>query len=207
MTERVQGTGETDAGNTADFQLPDSAPVSSERARPARRLAQGDAGHRMEREGPRKLPVASGDKVMGHLTIRELEMMSRMDEIRRLEDIPVGGMTNIQPEVISAIAGITAQSVEGVASLGTTSFRRTLRERFGGAEKWARGVEVEVGTREAILDINLKVVYGYSIPTVVLMVRKTVAEKVLALCGLVAKEINVRVVGTEFPDRMPGRVV
>jgi uncharacterized alkaline shock family protein YloU len=37
-------------------------------------------------------------------------------------------------------------------------------------------------------------------------VRQNVARRVLEMCGLVAKEININVVGIEFPDRMPGRV-
>ena len=168
----------------------------------------GDGPERRPQEFPpaRGLPAVHGATVMGHLTIRELEMTPKMDEIRRLEELPVGGTTNIQPEVIGAIAGVAAQAVEGVASLGTTSLRRTLSERLGGAERRSRGVEVEVGIREAILDINLRVVYGHSIPAVVVAVRRGVAERLLTLAGLVAKEINVRVVGLEFPARMPGRV-
>ena len=129
-----------------------------------------------------------------------------MEEIRQLEEIPVGGTTNIEAEVIGAIAGVAAQSVEGVASLGTTSLRRTIRERVGGAERRSRGVEVEVGRREVIVDINLRVVYGYSIPATVIKVREIVADRLIRFCGLVAKEINIRVVAIEFPARMPGRV-
>ena len=140
------------------------------------------------------------------LTIRELEMMPKMEDLSRLNEVLVGGTTNIDPEVIGAIAGIAAQSVEGVASLGTTSLRRTIQERMGGAETRSRGIEVEVGMREVILDINLRIVYGYSIPETVITVREKIADRVLHLCGLVAKEINVRVSGIEFPNRMPGRV-
>ena len=130
-----------------------------------------------------------------------------MEEISRLEEIPVGGTTtNIEPEVIGAMAGVAAQAVEGVASLGTTSLRRTIRERMGGAERKARGIDVEAGRREVILDINLRIIYGYSIPETVVKVRETVADRLLQLCGLVAKEINIRVSGMEFPARMPGRV-
>ena len=210
MEEKEQETGEAQVLDETEVQLTDAEVVASERPRPARRLARGDADapedSMDEEEGPRRLSVVSGARVMGHLTIRELEMMPKMEEISRLEEIPVGGTTNIQPEVIGAIAGVAAQAVDGVASLGTTSLRRTLSERLSGVERRARGVEVEVGTREAILDINFRVVYGYSIPAVVSEVRKSVAERLLTLCGLVAKEINVRVVGMEFPDRMPGRV-
>ena len=154
---------------------------------------------------PGKPSVMEG-QVLGRLTVRDLEMMPRIEDIRRLEEIPVGGTTNIEAEVIGAIAGVVTQTVQGVASLGTTSLRRTIRERLGGAERRARGVDVEVGRREVIVDISLRVIYGYSIPAVVVKVRESVADRLLRLCGLVAKTINVRVTGVEFPERMPGRV-
>jgi uncharacterized alkaline shock family protein YloU len=133
-------------------------------------------------------------------------MMRKLEDIERLEGIPVGGTTNIEAEVIGAIAGVAAQSVQGVSSLGATSLRSAIRERLGGAERRGRGVQVEAGRREVILDINVRVVYGYSIPRVVVEVRRTVADGLLRLCGLVSKEINVRITSIEFPDRMPGRV-
>ena len=139
-------------------------------------------------------------------TVKETEMMREIEEISRIEEISVGGTANIEAEVIGAIAGIAAQSVEGVASLGTASLRRTIRERMGSAERRARGVKVDVGSREAILDINIRVIYGYSIPITVVRVREIVADQLLRLCGLVAKEINVKVTAIEFPERMPGRV-
>ena len=165
----------------------------------------GEGAKREERPLPVSPGVVEG-QVMGGLTIRELEMMRKLDEISQLEEIPVGGTTNIEPEVIGAIAGVAAQSIQGVASLGTASLRRTIRERMGGAEKRSRGVEVEAGRKEAILDINVRVIYGYSIPKTVIQVRHIVADRLLRLCGIIAKEINVRVIGIDFPDRMPGRV-
>ena len=155
---------------------------------------------------PSQKPLAPEGKALGGLAIRELETMRVMEDMGKLEEIPVGGVTNIEPEVIGAIAGVAAEAVKGVASLGSTSLRRTLRERIGGAERRARGVDVEVGRCEVIIDINLRVIYGYSIPTTVIGVRQTVADRLLRLCGLVAKEINVKVVGLEFPERIPGKV-
>ena len=151
-------------------------------------------------------PAAGWGQVMGGMSIRELEMIPKLRELEQLEEIPVGGTTNIEADVIGAIAGVSAQSVQGVAALGTTSLRRTVRERLGSAERRARGVEVEVGRREAILDISVRVIYGYSIPKTVVEVRYVVADSLLKLCGLVAKEINVRVTGIEFPTKMLGRV-
>ena len=137
---------------------------------------------------------------------KEQEMVPRLAELERLQEIEVGGETEIDDEVIGAVAGVATREIEGVSSLGTSSIRRTIAERVGGAEQRARGVAVEAGRREAILDIELRVVYGYSIPETVVKVRQNVARRVLELCGLVSKEININVVGIEFPDRMPGRV-
>lgn len=163
-----------------------------------------------ETAGMELVPTEESDPsvgpVPGHLTIRELEMIPKMEELRTLEEIPVGGRTNIEPEVIAAISGAASQAVPGVSSLGTASLRRSIRERVGSAERRARGIEVEVGRREVILDINLRVIYGYSIPAVVIQVREVVADRLLRLGGLEAKEINVKVIGIEFPDRTPGRV-
>ena len=200
-----------------DEVLAESKPVPARR----KRSSSKDVGHfeeAMKRpsaidggepEGPEEtLPEKPADErsqVMGGMSIRELEMIPKLEELEQLE-IPVGGATNIEAEVIGAIAGVAAQSVEGVASLGTTSLRRAVRERMGSAERRARGVEVEVGRREAILDIRIRVIYGYIIPKTVVEVRHLVADRLLRLCGLVAKEINIRVTGIEFPARMPGRV-
>ena len=140
------------------------------------------------------------------IIIRELEMLPRLEEINQMEEIPVGGITNVGLEVVGAIAGVAAQAVEGVASPGATSLRRTLNERLGNAERQARGVGVEVGRREAIVDINLRVVHGYSIPKIVVEVRYRVADSLLRYAGLVVKDINIRVVGMEFPAKAPGRL-
>ena len=143
---------------------------------------------------------------MAESRIKEQEMVARIAEIEKLEEIEVGGETEINDEVVGSIAGVAAREIEGVSSLGTSSIRRSIAERVGGAEGRARGVSVEAGRREAILELDLRVVYGYSIPDTVVKVRQNVGRRVLELCGLATKEININVVGIDFPDRMPGRV-
>ena len=138
--------------------------------------------------------------------IREREQTSRLAEIDQLQEIEVGGETEINDEVIASIAGIAAREIDGVAALGTSSIRRAIAERVGSAEGRARGVAVEAGRREALLDIDLRVIYGFSIPQIVVSVRQNVARRVLEMCGLVSKEININVTGIDFPDRLPGRV-
>ena len=112
--------------------------------------------------------------------------------------VEIAGQTTIDDQVIGAIANTAAREVEGVTSLGTSSVRRLLAERLGGAERRARGVGVVSGRREAIVDIELNVYYGYSIPDIVNQVRENVSARISDLCGLTTKEINITVIGIEF---------
>ena len=97
-------------------------------------------------------------------------------------------------------------AVEGIANLGSSSIRRTLAEAVGAAEGRSRGVGVEAGKKEAILDITVNVIYGFVIPNIIIELRQKVATRLLEMVGLIAKEINVDVVGIEFPERMPGKL-
>ena len=62
------------------------------------------------------------------------------------------------------------------------------------------------GGEKAILNIDLRVFHGFSIPEVVVKVRQNVARSLLELCGLIAKEINIKVIGIEFRGSVPGRI-
>ena len=65
---------------------------------------------------------------------------------------------------------------------------------------------VEQGKKEAILDLSIQVVYGFSIPQIVIEVRKKVGASLLEMAGLIAKEVNINITGIAFPERMPGKV-
>jgi len=112
------------------------------------------------------------------------------------------GDTIIGDDVVASIAGMAAQEVEGVGSLGRSTVRRALSGAFADAAEKARaGVAVEVGKRECIVDLQLNVLYGYSIPSIINEVRKKVAARLLEFTGLIAKEINIRVVGIDIPTK------
>ena len=145
--------------------------------------------------------------VMSGLTIKELQMVPHLASLARLDAIEVGGTTRISEEVVAAITAKAVGEIPGVAEVGLSTVGRFLAEALGGAERAARGVEAEVGRKEAIVDVTVRIIYGNSIPAAVVAIRYNVTDRLLGLCGLVAKEINIRVAGLEFPDRMPGRVV
>jgi uncharacterized alkaline shock family protein YloU len=114
------------------------------------------------------------------------------------------GETIIGDEVVASIAGMAAQEIKGVGSLGRSTVQRALTGWYADPAAKARtGVSVEVGKRECIVDLQLNMLYGYSIPQIVNEVRKKVASRLLEFTGLIAKEINIRVVGIEVTPQKP----
>ena len=114
----------------------------------------------------------------------------------------VPGVTEIEGRVIAAIVGHVADRVEGVVNVGRGGLVRAVTDILGSdSARKASGVAVEAGKREAILDIDLTVMYGNNVPNIVQEVREAVAKEIFQQIGLVAKEINVIVSSIEFPDR------
>ena len=65
---------------------------------------------------------------------------------------------------------------------------------MGGSQPTAaRGVHVEVGERQAAVDLDIVVVYGASIVDVANAVRENVIGRVEAMTGLEVTEVNVTV--------------
>ena len=121
----------------------------------------------------------------------------------------VPGATKVEPNVIAAIVGHVVGNVSGVDRLGNTGgiLRAVADTVRSPASARATGVGVEAGQKEAIVDLDVVMVYGHRIPSVVQEVREVVAQELFDQIGLVAKEINVGVVGIEFPSGTPTRGV
>ena len=118
------------------------------------------------------------------------------------KEITIEGTLTIGDDVVASIAGLVASEIKGVSSLGKSSIRSSVFKHFLKPEDSARtGVDVEVGKKEAILDLELGVIYGYYIPDVVDEVRRNVASRLKETTGLVAKEINIRIVSIKFPNK------
>ena len=112
------------------------------------------------------------------------------------------GKTTIANGVVSKIAGIAANEIDGVYQLVSTGAGQTLSglaQRVTGAEARDRGVTVEVGQREAAVDVRLITVYGASIPEVSQAVRQNIISRVREMTGLIVKEVNIDVVDLYFP--------
>jgi uncharacterized alkaline shock family protein YloU len=118
------------------------------------------------------------------------------------------GTTTIQDAVVSAIVGIAAEEVDGVASShggvrlpGDTS--PTVGEfvdNLTGGSSRTRGLSVDVGERQTAADITINVEYGRSIPQVTKAVRERVIQRVENLTGLEVTEVNIQVNDVILPE-------
>jgi len=117
---------------------------------------------------------------------------------RRSELTTEHGKTAIADSVVAKIAGLACREIDGVHEMGAGLSRTlgVLKDKLpvGGSQPpAARGVHVEVGERQAAVDLDIVVVYGASIVDVANAVRENVIGRVEAMTGLEVTEVNVTV--------------
>ncbi len=107
------------------------------------------------------------------------------------------GKTSIASSVVAKIAGIATREISGVHNMGTGASRAVgaIKEKIGGSPKStvAQGVSVEVGERQAAVDLDIVVEYGVSIVDITRAVRENVMQRIQRMTGLEVTEVNVTV--------------
>lgn len=104
--------------------------------------------------------------------------------------------TTIADTVVAKIAGIATRDVAGVHALGGSTTRAVgaLRERIPGARtNHSQGVSVEVGERQAAVDLDIIIDYGVAIAELAGGIRRNVIEAVELMTGLEVTEVNITV--------------
>ena len=106
------------------------------------------------------------------------------------------GKTTIADTVVSKIAGLSAREVTGVYNLGGGASRIVgqLRDRIPGATvNHSQGVSVEVGEKQAAVDIDVVAEYGVSIIDLAAGIRRNVIAALERMTGLEVVEVNITV--------------
>ncbi|MFD5028971.1 Asp23/Gls24 family envelope stress response protein [Streptomyces sp. NPDC058220] len=113
----------------------------------------------------------------------------------------VKGKTTIADSVVSAIAGIATRETSGVYAMGGGASRSlgAVREKVSGADDPGRGVSVEVGERQAAIDLDIVVEYGTPIAEAAGNIRSHVSDSVESMTGLEVVEANVNVLNVHVP--------
>lgn len=109
------------------------------------------------------------------------------------------GSIQIAPEVIEIIAGLAAVEVEGVAGM-SGGFVGDIAELLG-RKNLSKGVKVEVGQREAAVDVSIQIKFGYRIPEVAAAIQQNVKHAIESMTGLDVVEVNVHIHGVHFPTQ------
>lgn len=107
------------------------------------------------------------------------------------------GTTHIADTVVAKIAAYATREIPGVHSMGRGMSRRigALRAMVPGQTEGlsTQGVSVEVGAKQAAVDLDLVTWYGESIVEVAEAVRRHVIEQIESMTGLEVVEVNIHV--------------
>jgi uncharacterized alkaline shock family protein YloU len=98
--------------------------------------------------------------------------------------------------------------VSGVYALGGGAARTlgSLRERIPGAsQSIGQGVSVEVGEKQAAVDLDIVTDYGVPIADVARSVRRNVISSVEGMTGLQVTEVNISVNDVHLPTDDEGQ--
>ncbi len=114
------------------------------------------------------------------------------------------GSTAIADTVVAKVAGMAAREIPEVHNLGGGMTRAfgAVRQRVpgGGGSGVTQGVKVEVGERQAAVDLDLVVEYGAAIADTAADVRTNVVNAVERMTGLEVVEVNIAVDDVHLPD-------
>jgi uncharacterized alkaline shock family protein YloU len=138
-----------------------------------------------EREVPTQRPLAGGRPTSG-IAAQHSELVTEQ------------GRTSIAASVVAKIAGLACREISGVHDMGGGAARAfgAIKEKLpiGSSQpSAAQGVSVEVGERQAAVDLDIVVEYGGAIVDIAEAIRRNVIGKVETMTGLEVTEVNVTV--------------
>ena len=112
-----------------------------------------------------------------------------MDNMNYEENL---GIVIISDEVVSVIAGIAAEEINGVEDLQHL-VGSNISQLLKGKKNLGKNVRVTLNEDYAIIDLNLSVEYGVKIPEVVGAVQENVKRTVETMTGLKVSSVNINV--------------
>ncbi|WP_066893124.1 Asp23/Gls24 family envelope stress response protein [Clostridium nigeriense] len=108
------------------------------------------------------------------------------------------GIVKISDEVVSVIAGIAAEEINGVEDLQHL-VGNNISQLLKGKKNAGKNVRVTLNEDYAIIELNLAVEYGVKIPEVVNAVQENVKKTVETMTGLNVTAVNINVQSIYVP--------
>ena len=106
------------------------------------------------------------------------------------------GSIRISDEVVKIIAGLAAIEIKGVAGM-SGGLVGGIAEMLG-RKNLSKGIKVEVGEKEAAVDVYIIMEYGIRIPDVAAQIQDSVKNSIERMTGLNVVEVNINVQGIGF---------
>lgn len=107
------------------------------------------------------------------------------------------GSVNISDDVIAIIAGVAATEITGVAGM-SGGITGGITEMLG-MKNLSKGVKVELGEEDTIVDIFIIVEYGSNISDIGKKVQDNVKDSIETMTGLNVSTVNVHIQGVNIP--------
>jgi len=123
-----------------------------------------------------------------------------MADIKHNEEFE-NGQVKISDDVVATIAGLAATEIEGVAGM-SGGFTGGIADMLG-RKNLSKGVKVQVGDKDASIDLYIIVKYGAKIPDVAWKIQESVKDAIINMTGLKVVEVNIHVQGVELEQEQP----
>lgn len=121
-----------------------------------------------------------------------------MDNIK---DESTLGIVKISDDVVSVIAGIAAEEIQGIFEIPQGVGNNISQILKGKKSSTGKSVRVTLGENSAIIDLNVAVEYGIKIQEVVKTVQENVKKTVEAMSGLKVEAVNINVQNIYVPKQ------
>ncbi len=106
------------------------------------------------------------------------------------------GIVKISDEVVSVIAGIAAEEIDGIVE-----FQHGVSSLFKGKKTSGKSVKVTLNENSALIEMAVSVEYGRKIPDVVAKVQENIKRTVEAMTGLSVEAVDIYVQNIYMPKK------
>lgn len=106
------------------------------------------------------------------------------------------GIVKISDEVVSVIAGIAAEEIDGIVE-----FQHGVSSIFKGKKTSGKSVKVTLNENSALIEMAVSVEYGRKIPDVVAKVQENIKRTVEAMTGLSVESVDIYVQNIYMPKK------
>ena len=121
--------------------------------------------------------------------------------MENIKDGSTLGIVKISDEVVSIIAGIAAEEIQGILESQHGVTKNISQILKGKKNTTGKSVKVVLEEDKATIELNVAVEYGVKIPEVIGTVQENVKKTVEAMTGLKVETINVNVQNIYVPKK------